>query len=251
LKKVLVIFNVLVFSIFVLFLTACDFSSTKLSNIEVAGGIDKSNQPLDIKDVFQNDSSVIYVTGSISNAPARTVVSIEWIYLDADPEVLIDSVDLNVSETDMDFAFSLTKPTAGWPSGDYEARIYVDSTLEETVSFSVEAPEVVEDTAIDDVIAILETGGYVMESRDADSIAYFQLNMVNDKYDLVTTVVSCWLGYVNQVERWVEVVQFSSENEAQSYETALGIEATEGRLVYRQTTVVLVTYSQDTIDLFN
>jgi len=250
-KKTIEVLTVILFSVFLVFLTACDFTSAKLEDVVVSAGVDKSNLPLDVTDVFEVDSSVIYVTGSAQNVPDGTTVSIEWIYLETDPETLIDSVDLVIEDTNTDFAFSLTKPTNGWPVGEYEAVLYIDDELQLSVTFTVEAPSDEVDTTITTVISTLEAGSYVMESRDAESIAYFQLNMVNNKYDLNTTVVSCWLGYVNQVERWVEVVEFSTVAEAESYVVELGIEATEGRLVYRDGNVVLATYSQDTIDLFD
>lgn len=103
----------------------------------------------------------------------------------------------------------------------------------------------------DTFLAVMETGGYVFEQRDEDSREYYQANQVNQKYDLDVDVIDLYVGYVNQNDRWAEVVVLATNAQAASFKSELDIEATEGRLVLLQDNIILITYSQETIALFN
>jgi len=119
-----------------------------------------------------------------------------------------------------------------------------------TLSFSIFACDSAGSKTADDMKSILEDGGYVLTQRDAESITYYQDTQINQKYDLDVTVEDLYVGYVNSTERWMELIVLSSESEAEDFQAELNIEATEGRLVYRDGSVVLITYSSETIALF-
>ncbi len=101
-----------------------------------------------------------------------------------------------------------------------------------------------------DVIDTLEEDGYVLETRDEDSREYYQANMVNSKYDLSLDVTELYVGYVNVTERWVEIVVLKNESQATEFYDALMVEATSGRFVVRVDTVVIITFSEATANLF-
>ncbi len=134
-KNCLVLLSIL----FVFLMIGCDFTTAKLEDVQTAKSIDyETNLPTEVARVFNVNSPVVYVTGTLKNAPENTVISIEWIYLDMDPEYLIAEVELKAEHTNVDFFFELTKPNNGWPLGDYECRLYIDGDYQENVFFTVE-----------------------------------------------------------------------------------------------------------------
>ncbi len=103
----------------------------------------------------------------------------------------------------------------------------------------------------EDIIAVLEDDGYVLTIRDEDSREYYQATQVNELYELDLDVKDLYVGYVNETERWLELVVFQDEADATSFKEKLDLEGTTGRLVYQDGPVILITYSADTISLFN
>jgi hypothetical protein len=106
-------------------------------------------------------------------------------------------------------------------------------------------------SSIDDVLDVMEADGYAFTVRDAESIQYYEDNMVNLKFDVVLNVTGVFLGYVDQTERWAEVVEFATKDDAIAYRTKLVEENIVGRLVYLDGNVVVLTFSNQTIALFN
>lgn len=105
-------------------------------------------------------------------------------------------------------------------------------------------------SGIDEVLELMEADGYVFDERDADSIQYYEDNMINTKFDVDLDVIEVYLGYVDQTERWAEVVVFASEEEANEYKIKLVEEAVEGRLIVLRDSVVILTFSGETAALF-
>ncbi len=119
-------------------LAACSFTTANYSDLHMASEIDADNNPLTITDTFSADSPVIYVTGSMNNAPEGTMIAAEWIYAEENPPTFIDVAELEVNEISSSFHFSMTRPDNGWPAGEYEVNLYIDDELAETLSFTVE-----------------------------------------------------------------------------------------------------------------
>lgn len=131
---------VIIIALLSLFLTACDFNVTTAhyENLAVASLIDEqTNKPVTLSDEFNTQSDDFYVTGEIKNAPTGTVSRIEWIYLDSQPEYLIDYSEYTVDSVSEDLVFTLSRPDGGWPTGDYEARLYIDGILKSTLPITV------------------------------------------------------------------------------------------------------------------
>ncbi|MGD9910554.1 MAG: hypothetical protein AB7U79_08150 [Candidatus Izemoplasmatales bacterium] len=103
----------------------------------------------------------------------------------------------------------------------------------------------------DDIKTTLEEAGYVLTQRDSDAIEYYQDTYVNASYEIEISVEDLYVGYINSTERWIELVVLSSDSDAETYQVALNDEGTEGRLVYRDGSVLLITYSSETIALFS
>lgn len=96
----------------------------------------------------------------------------------------------------------------------------------------------------------LTDAGYVLEARDSDSIAYYEEHVLNDTYGVPATVKELYVGYINETERWVELIVFANGDQAAVYAQAIYAEGATGKLVVVRDSVVLLTYSTDTVNLF-
>jgi hypothetical protein len=101
---------------------------------------------------------------------------------------------------------------------------------------------------LESVKTTLVSAGYSLSQRDADGMAYFQENIINTPYGLSVTVTDLYVGYVDG-SRWMELVELSSESEANAYAEALA-NAGEGHLIYQNGNVVMYTFSEETSALF-
>lgn len=234
----------------VFFLTACQ-GGVRFIDLQMSKGIDKNMEPLDVTVAFEPSAPVFYLTGEIRNATIDSVIKAEWYYLETDPITMILDAELTLEDANSTFQFNLTKPTNGWPVGKYEVWLYLDGEYIEKVAFEVIEATQSEDTNFTQVISKMQTGGYSFTPRDEESIAYYNTNTLVAKYSLSVTLVQYYLGYVNQVERWAEVFQFSTAQEATQFYNALVAEGVQDRLHFRQQTVVVITYSQTTFNLLN
>jgi len=101
-------------------LSACSFSvsTANLSNIKTGLKV-KGSEVVKEVTVFSPDAPEIFVSASLNNAPDGTKLTFTWRYLEGKGQD-IDSVTL-VTENGQNIAkSSLSKPTQGWPTGDYE-----------------------------------------------------------------------------------------------------------------------------------
>jgi hypothetical protein len=120
------------------FLSACSFTTANFTNLQMASELDKQNNPVTITSTFTTSSPIIYATGIIKNAPQKTVIKSEWYYLETEDVTFIDEISYEVTEVTTVFYFSFSKPTSGWPLGNYEVKLYIDGVYKSTLSFKVE-----------------------------------------------------------------------------------------------------------------
>ncbi|MBU1093037.1 MAG: hypothetical protein KKH01_01095 [Firmicutes bacterium] len=106
-----------------------------------------------------------------------------------------------------------------------------------------------EDTA-KSMIQTLEDAGYVIESQDSEAIDSFMAHILLDGYSINATISALYIGYINENERWVQLIVFENKDLAAIYIQALYDEQVSGRLSYVSGYVVMITYSQETVDLF-
>ena len=120
-------------------IAACSFSvsTASLKNLQMASQVDGSNKAVNVTDTFENDTPVIYATGTVDSAPGGTVIEALWVYVESAPPIDIDSVEMTINDSDVDFVFSLSKPDNGWPSGKYEVRFSIDGVYKESLYFTV------------------------------------------------------------------------------------------------------------------
>ncbi len=99
------------------------------------------------KTVFTKDTNKVFVVVTTDQVKPGQVVKSIWIADDtngaAPANYQIDEKSLDVgkdmnSDKNWVATFSLSKPTAGWPLGQYHVDIYVDKVLAKTIKFTVQ-----------------------------------------------------------------------------------------------------------------
>ena len=99
-----------------------------------------TRESMDDKQVFPPDVAKVYIVYMLSDAPKGTRLKAVW-YADH-VEGMADNSKFNQVEATAAGgsyigAFSYTKPTKGWPTGDYRVELYIEDRLEKTLKFKV------------------------------------------------------------------------------------------------------------------
>ncbi len=97
--------------------------------------------PLDDVDTFDISQETIYVAGRLNDVLERIEISVEWIYYETDEydevtEITLAQSTITSTATRFYFWLILTELDTVKP-GDYEARLFIEDTHEETVPFTI------------------------------------------------------------------------------------------------------------------
>jgi hypothetical protein len=107
---------------------------------QLAKNVTSDYQPVEPTNVFTTDASKIYLAFTTTDLPPDSMLSSVWIAekVDADvpPNYVIDRADLKVSGSQSG-DFSLTRPTAGFPTGSYRVDLYLSGTLIGSYAFTI------------------------------------------------------------------------------------------------------------------
>ncbi len=93
------------------------------------------------KNTFAPTTAKVFLAARLLEAPAGTKVKSVWVAektAAAPPNYVIDSVEVTVTgakDPKVDFSFS--KPSAGWPVGDYRVDLLVNGKKTNEVKFKV------------------------------------------------------------------------------------------------------------------
>mgnify|MGYP001107471737 CR=1 FL=1 len=117
-------------------------TTASLSEATVCKSVNPQTQePGEKTDVFPPNAEVFYCSVKLSNAPANTEVSAQWIFVQGEIEeknVLIDETSITTDGTRY-VGFSLTHdPSALWPKGDYIVKLFLDGKEKITMPFRVQ-----------------------------------------------------------------------------------------------------------------
>lgn len=123
-----------------------------------------------------------------------------------------------------------------------------DPSVSTTTTTTISSQSLNSNADVDYIVAILNANSYLLTVHDASSIQYFTANTLENNYGIYVTVTDLIMGDVNAND-WVQVVGFGSEADAISYANALST-LDGGELYYRHGTAVLLTYSQNALNLF-
>lgn len=106
-----------------------------ISNPAIASVVDpQTNLPVTKTNVFDPASPIVNCTFAADLDPGK-VVSVEWWYTSNNE--LITTYQHTVFQKGEQVNVSLSVPDAGWPTGNYEVRIYADDKHQATLKFSV------------------------------------------------------------------------------------------------------------------
>lgn len=87
-------------------------------------------------------SDAIYVVADLSNATIGNVVNSKWYYVSVEgvaPNTLIDEAAITIDQESFSGTVHFFFPAGSdWPVGTYAVELYLDGTLIQTVTFSVQ-----------------------------------------------------------------------------------------------------------------
>jgi len=116
------------------------FTTASLSEATMALGADAEARPVNPTDTFTVGTPEVFCSAKLSNAPDGTEIISEWVYVQGElagyEDHVIDSHTLT-TEGSRYVAFSLPRPDAGWPKGEYKLVLYIDGKEEVTVPFTI------------------------------------------------------------------------------------------------------------------
>ncbi len=120
------------------------------------------------------------------------------------------------------------------------------------VSCTPSGEEIDIDVKLLEIETILKTSGYVMDEQTWGYIFSYYNEEIYDRFGLEYDIYSLQYGYVNDDEREVILVCFLETEHAEIYsQKLLEEEGYDDRFVHQEGQVVIITYSQETIDLFD
>lgn len=91
-------------------------------------------------DVFATDTPKIFLHATLVDVASGAKLTGTWIAEKTDaapPDYKIDSVTLTVGALTNIATFSLSKPNAGWPTGDYRVELAIDGKAAGSAHFKV------------------------------------------------------------------------------------------------------------------
>jgi hypothetical protein len=90
---------------------------------------------------FRTDAPEIFVSWSGENLPLNSYVRVAWVAADVggivDPNFVIDEKQTEITRSDLNARFTLSRPADGWAAGKYRLELYLDDQLMETVPVTI------------------------------------------------------------------------------------------------------------------
>ncbi|MFO0193698.1 MAG: hypothetical protein ACK53P_06630 [Pseudanabaena sp.] len=127
--------------------TACSFnvSTATLEDVKTCTEVPENRTCASDISQFENNTQKIFVTSNIKYAPEGTKIKFDWKYLGSDTVKATD-IDSVTVETKSDTTFvlsSLTAPTNGWPDGNYEIVLSINTDNSKPIrkQFSISKPK--------------------------------------------------------------------------------------------------------------
>lgn len=109
-------------------------------SLEVGSGYDfRARRLLGVARSFPAETQVIYAVGRLSNVGPPGRVEGRWVHLDSDTHLGDTQVEL--VGAGVEARFSLSRPTAGWPAGQYKFYLSVNGEDVAGVPYSVTGAE--------------------------------------------------------------------------------------------------------------
>ncbi len=134
--KIKTVIFVLIFIFISMSFIGCTLGPVEVEEITVCKNVDSNYKPVDSTYVFPPETTAICLAVKINNFTPKDKLSITLIYLETNDEIAKQEADQEKSGSGyQSFKFIYNQ---GFPSGRYNAMIYLNNELAETVEFSVE-----------------------------------------------------------------------------------------------------------------
>lgn len=114
----------------------CTLGPVEIEEIVVCKNVDDTYKPIEPTDTFPSGTQTIYISVKINNMTPEDKITTKLNYLETGEE--ISTTDFTTDKSGSGYVgFSLTNDQ-GFQSGRYNAMVYLNNELIETVEFSVE-----------------------------------------------------------------------------------------------------------------
>jgi hypothetical protein len=128
----------------VLLLTSGTLGAARVKSIQLSTGVTEDGlTAVDVRENFDPETGTIHSIVLLEDVRANSVLRGVWISIDAIsvPNYPIDSVELKFKKKGPASAhLSLSRPTNGWPPGNYRLEVYVDGQPMGSKPFSILRP---------------------------------------------------------------------------------------------------------------
>lgn len=239
----LILITLLFFSI----LTGCEEKIATIDEITMTNEVDSDGKNLDSVQSYNDRKDEFIIVTLISNAPKDTKIEFKWFYKEKNE--FIDSATVFTDGTRYVYS-TLSKPNNGWPAGEYEVKVYLNSkdTPDKTINFNVRSTQ----TAVNDLDSNdnsdseknsnINTNSKEFEAESLDivqngSFDEFSTTTVKDAFEKFFTSVN-WLYYQN--DQNMNIVEFKGaavyENRRSYFSVFFEVDVTERRFLVTRVT---------------
>lgn len=133
----------LISSLVILILAGCTASlsvttskSFSVSDAVTCKSLDSDKKPVDPTDIFEAGTKEISLSLIVHNATTKDKVTVKWNYLSTN-EVVNTTDFVSTQELEANYLGFYITLDQGFPAGNYNAEIYTNDKLAQTVNFSV------------------------------------------------------------------------------------------------------------------
>lgn len=120
--------------------TPLHLSAARIISVTLCEQVDNTGTiPINIRQQFSSEVPAIHALVELSQLSSGTRIKGSWISVDAIdvPNYEIDFAEVLVDQPEAVVHFSLSRPTNGWPTGNYKLDIYLNGKLSASSTFSI------------------------------------------------------------------------------------------------------------------
>jgi hypothetical protein len=125
----------LIIIILSLFLIGCSQEPVSIESIIISRGIGEDFVPVDPTNEFNSGTSIIYISVEVKNMTPEDKLTVTWNYLETGEEQ--STTDFSPDKSGSGYQCFSLKRAQGFSSGDYNALVYLNDELYETMEFLV------------------------------------------------------------------------------------------------------------------
>ena len=117
-------------------LIGCTLGPVEIEEIVICKDVNSSYKPVEPTDIFPSETQVIYILVKFNNITPEDKITTKWYYLETGEE--INTADFAAEKSGSGYHAFRFICDKGFPSGRYNAMVYLNNELLETMEFSVE-----------------------------------------------------------------------------------------------------------------